>query len=89
MSLDESVVEDTGFFQWKPISYQSSNRKSTESQQVNFVYSAGHNFCDTINIPNGLVQDLFGENASNVSRWFAVFGNSGDDTYFNSGYITW
>ena len=83
------VVDETGFFQWKPISYQSSGRKSTASQQVNHLYATDQSSCNTGEIPDGLVNDLFGRNASNVSRWFAVYGTSGDQSYFNSPYLTW
>ncbi len=83
-SEKDDAIEETGFFQWKPISYQSPGRTTTNSQQVNVVYTAGHEFCDTMNIPGGLVRDVFGDSASNVTRWFVVFGNSGDITYFNS-----
>ncbi len=86
---DVDAADETGFFQWKPISYQNSDRKSTASQQVNILYTGDQSFCNTGEIPNGLVKDLFGQNASNVTRWFAVFGTSGDVSYFNNPFFTW
>ena len=85
-----------GYIQWKPISYQSAKRKSTSSQQVHVQESASCEDCELEVVPLGLASALYGTNASvitemggNVTRWFVVFGTSGDKNYYNSPYITW
>jgi len=87
--IDSGLPDEQGYLQWKPISYQSLGRKSTESQLVNMLYTAGGLYCDTVVIPPGLAHGIFANSTSNVTRWFAVFGTPGDDTYLNSGYFTW
>jgi hypothetical protein len=89
------IHDDTskgGFAQWKPITYQSSGRKSSESQQVTIVPTAGVDECDT-EVPSGLASAVFGNASKNVTlnmtRWFVVFGTPGDDNYINSTYNTW
>ena len=81
--------ELTGFLQWKPISYQSAFRKSTESQQVIMVHTAGIEYCDSDTVPEGLGLRVFGRSVSNITRWFAVFGTPGDDTFLPTAYISW
>ena len=78
-----------GFLQWKPISYQSAFRKSTESQQVNFIHTSGIKYCDSDTVPEGLGLRVFGQNVSNITRWFAVFGTPGDQTFLPTAYISW
>ena len=81
-----------GFAQWKPISYQSSGRKSTESQQVTIVPAGNISECLVKEVPHGLASALFGSDVSsvgNVTRWFVVFGTPGDGNYINSTYNTW
>ena len=80
----------SGYLQWKPISYQTSERRSTASQQVNIFYTADYSICDVHSPPQGLASTLFeGNKWANVTRWFLVFGTPGDDTYFNNNYLTW
>lgn len=83
-----------GFAQWKPIAYQSSKRKSTASQQV-FVLPTGLvEECQLKSVPEGLASALYGSDVNgaaigNITRWFAVFGTSGDDSYIRPDYNTW
>jgi len=75
-----------GYLQWKPISYQNSDRASTSSQQANVVFADG----STIDpLPPSLASALFNSSTVNVTRMFMVFGSSGDDSYLNSDYMTW
>lgn len=83
-----------GYAQWKPISYQSAGRKSTESQQVAVVPTAHVDECEVLVVPRGLASALMGSNISsetvgNVTRWLVVFGTPGDENYINSAYNTW
>lgn len=79
-----------GFLQWKPISYQDSDRRSTASQQVNVFYTSEYSVCESNTVPSGLASKLFKDGQwSNVTRWFLVIGTPGDDTWFNSEFITW
>ncbi len=78
-----------GYIHWKPISYQSSARKSTESQQINIVTTADTQACRSYPPLRGLASALFGDEVSNVTRWYVVFGTDGDDTYLTSEYSTW
>lgn len=81
-----------GFAQWKPISYQNSGRKSTESQQATVVPTAHVSECEVKGVPHGLASALFGsdvDGVGNVTRWFVVFGTPGDENYINSTYNTW
>lgn len=75
-----------GYLQWKPISYQSSDRASTSSQQANVVF-ADESTIDPL--PPSLASALFNSSTVNVTRMFMVFGSSGDDSYLNSNYMTW
>ncbi len=85
-----------GYIQWKPISYQSDKRRSTSSQQVFVQESASVEVCQLEDVPLGLASVLYGINATaiaemggNVTRWFVVFGTSGDNNFYNSPYNTW
>lgn len=81
-----------GYAQWKPISYQSAQRKSSSSQQVNVVTTAHVRECEVPQVPKGLASALFGSNVTsvgNVTRWFVVFGTPGDDTHVKPTYNTW
>lgn len=83
-----------GYAQWKPISYQSSGRKSSESQQVTIMPTAHVDECEVTVVPRGLASALMGSNISsqtvgNVTRWLVVFGTPGDQNYINSTYNTW
>ncbi len=85
-----SSLDTEGFMAWKPISYQSSGRKSTVSQQANWVLPTGQ--ATVINsLPTGLATALF-QNVSvvgNATRLYMVFGTAGDETYRNPTYMTW
>ena len=91
VSGNDSKFHDLGgYLHWKPISYQDPSRKSTESQQVNVVSAGDTLACLADSPPLGLAMALFGDvKRSNMTRWFAVFGTDGDDTYLNSHYSTW
>lgn len=91
-NLSHQNASAGGFAQWKPISYQSSSRKSTESQQVTVMPTGHISECVVKEVPHGLASALFGNNVShvgNVTRWFVVFGTPGDESYINSTYNTW
>ena len=90
VSGDDSKFHDLGgYIHWKPISYQSESRKSTESQQITLVSTADVDACTNYSSLEGFAAALFGSNASNVTRWYAVFGTDGDDTYLSPKYSTW
>lgn len=83
-----------GFAQWKPISYQSNKRKSTASQQVSVLPTGSVEECQLSSVPEGLARALYGSDVNgtsikNITRWFAVFGTPGDDSYIRPGYNTW
>lgn len=83
-----------GYLHWKPISYQDSARKSTTSQQIKVKSAGNASECELRTLPKGLATALFGDvvnpvSVSNVTRWFAVFGTDGDDTYLDPTYSTW
>ena len=78
-----------GYIHWKPISYQSPSRKSTESQQIKLVTTADTEACTRHRPPEGLAAALYGGGVSNVTRLYAVFGTDGDDTYLSPDYSTW
>ncbi len=86
---DQKSLSDEWFFQWKPISYQDDGRKSTSSQQVAVVPTGGWQECEMERIPESLVSQLYGEGHGNITRWFVVFGTSGDDSYISPTYNTW
>ena len=77
-----------GYFQWKPISYQSQTRQTTKAQQANMVY-APDDFVEEI--PPSLASAVFGNDSHelNVTRWFMVIGTPKDQSYINSNYSTW
>lgn len=86
--------DSLGYVQWKPISYQSVERKSTSSQQVNVVTTGTLKVCLVREVPLGLASALYGtemegSGVRNATRWFVVFGTSGDGTDTNSDYNTW
>ena len=77
-----------GYLQWKPISYLSSNRQSTSSQQANMVTSIN----EETTLPDSLASALFGVDADekmNVTVLYLVFGTEGDDNNMNPDYLTW
>ena len=80
-----------GFMQWKPVSYQSKSRQSTKSQQANIVFPRG-NAVDMLGdtVPRSLASALFSDATPlNGTSLYIVIGDSGDDTYTNSRYMTW
>ena len=79
----------TWFLQWKPISYQDSSRKSTSSQQVTIVPTGNLEECVLEEIPDSLVSRVYKGNVGNITRWFVVFGTSGDDSSIPPVYNTW
>lgn len=81
----------SGYLHWKPISYQDNTRRSTISQQVTIKTAGDAQECSVKLLPKGLATALFGDkvNSLNVTRWFAVFGTEGDDSYFSPEYSTW
>ena len=83
-----------GYIHWKPISYQSEGRKSTESQQIKLLPTDEFDACVNNSLPEGLARALYGDIVAlnetlNVTRWYAVFGTDGDDTYLSPDYSTW
>ena len=84
-------VPNRAFLQWKPVSYQSKSRKSTQSQQANVVYPSGR-AVDLLGdeVPRSLASALFSDDTPlNGTAMYIVLGTSGDDTYVNSDYQTW
>lgn len=77
-----------GYLQWKPISYQTSDRSSTKAQQANYVYANG-TACNVSRLPPSLASALFDVHTVNATWFFMVFGTSGDDSALNSTYMTW
>lgn len=77
-----------GYLQWKPISYQTSSRASTKSQQANYVYASG-TACNVSQLPPSLASALFDIHMVNATWLFMVFGTAGDDSALNSTYTTW
>ena len=80
------------YLQWKPISYQSHNRKSTKSQEANVVFPKG-NAVSILNgeVPASLASALFNSSSVvlNGTAMYIVIGTSGDDNYVNSEHMTW
>ena len=83
-----------GHIRWKPITYITHHRKSSESQQANAVLG------DTVNctvngmvnctdLPNSLARAIFGKNYSYSTTLYLVFGSEKDDNALNSGMYTW
>lgn len=80
------------YLQWKPISYQTHNRKSTQSQEANLVYPEGA-AVDILGgeVPRGLASALFNESSMvlNGTAFYMVIGTAGDDNYVNPFRVTW
>lgn len=75
-----------GFLQWKPISYLSGSRKSTQSQQANLINGE----IGDVDIPPSLAYALYGsENAGIVQPVYMVYGTGGDDNNPNADYVSW
>lgn len=78
-----------GYLQWKPVSYTSSGRASTSSQQINMADTSAVSFNDSL--PEGLASALFGHlpGPRNVTLVYMVVGTTGDDSALSPGYLTW
>lgn len=79
-----------GYLQWKPISYLSSKRKSTQSQQA-----LSNDKCkpDIIleDLNPGLVPALYKDSidAGEIVPLYIVFGTEGDDNNPCPSYVSW
>ena len=74
-----------GHVRWKPITYITHHRKSSESQQANAVLG------DTVNgtdLARSLARAIF-RNYSHSTTVYLVFGTEKDDNALNSGMYTW
>ena len=76
-----------GFLQWKPISYLSGKRKSTQSQQANVINSKNISLSD---MSKGLVTALYNESSPCfIQPVYMIFGTEGDDNNPNPQYVSW
>ena len=80
-----------GFLQWKPISYLSKSRKSTQSQQANA--QNGHSMNIT-QVRPGLVTAMYPNDthsaaAGVIQPVYMIFGTEGDDNNPDPGFVTW
>ena len=84
-------IPSRGFLQWKPVSYQSKDRKSTVSQQANILFPQGEAISVLDGeVPRSLASALFSDDIQlNGTAMYIVIGNGGDETYVNSEYMTW
>lgn len=87
-------TDDTrGYLQWKPISYLSSKRKSTQSQQALSNEKCKPNVTLDDGVQPGLVYALYGLNASaevgEIIPLYMVFGTEGDDNNPRPSYVSW
>ena len=79
------------YLQWKPISYQDKQRKSTKSQEAQIVFP-NRKAIDFLNgqVPRSLASALFDDSTSlNGTAMYIVIGTAGDETYINTPYLTW
>ena len=78
-----------GFLQWKPISYLSHSRKSTQSQQANINTKAKS--IPLSNVSQSFVTTLYSDDseAGTIQPVYMVYGTEGDDNNPNPGYVTW
>ena len=84
--------ENQAYLQWKPISYQSRDRKSTKSQEATLKFPTGnaiHVLDDQV--PRGLASALFNSTDTllNGITLYMVIGTGGDDNYVSPSYVTW
>ena len=89
--FNERGHSSRAYLQWKPISYQSHDRKSTKSQEANLVCPEG-NAVDVLNgeVPPSLASALFSDSTPlNGTALYMVIGTSGDENYVNSKHMTW
>ena len=75
-----------GHVRWKPITYITRHRKSSESQQANAVLGGPVNETE---LPGSLARAIFGDDYSHRTTIYLVFGTEKDDNGLNSGMYTW
>ena len=75
-----------GHIRWKPITYITHHRRSSESQQANPVM--GETVSHTA-LPRSLARAIFGTSYSHCTTMYLVFGTEKDDNALNSGMYTW
>ena len=78
-----------GFLQWKPISYLSGSRKSTQSQQANS--RNGHSINIT-QVHPGLVTAMYDSDLTPpgvIQPVYMIFGTEGDDNNADPAFVTW
>lgn len=78
-----------GHVRWKPISYITHHRKSSESQQINARPWGLINNTVEPELPGSLAGALFNNTYSKRTRVYLVFGTAKDDSGLNSGMYTW
>ena len=81
-----SSIEEGGFLQWKPISYLSGKRKSTQSQQAKAKNGKQLLLSD---MAPGLVTALYtNDTAGIIQPIYMIFGTEGDDNNPNPSYVS-
>ena len=78
-----------GHVRWKPISYITHHRKSSESQQINVKPWGSVNNTVEPELPGSLARAIFNNTYSKRTRIYLVFGTAKDDGGLNSGLYTW
>lgn len=81
--------QDHGYIRWKPITYITHHRKSSESQQANAVLGNATIAAEQGELPGGLARAIFGSNYSCATTIYLVFGTEKDDSALNSGMYSW
>lgn len=76
-----------GHVRWKPITYITHHRKSSNSQQVNDLQSVTVN--STQKLPRSMVGAIFNNSFNSSTTIFLVFGTEKDDNALNSDMYTW
>ena len=80
------------YLQWKPISYQSGDRKSTKAQEAILRFPVG-DAVDVLHdkVPRGLGSALFNDSDTvlNGTAFYVVIGTNSDDNYLNPSHVTW
>ena len=80
-----SGAEGNGYVLWKPITYLNTDRVSSHSQQANYV--KGNTTKD--DLPPSLALAIYGNEYSNATTLYLVFGTEKDDSALNNGFYTW
>ena len=75
-----------GHIRWKPITYITHHRRSSESQQANAVLEEP---VSDKTLPGSLARAIFGTDYSHCTTMYLVFGTEKDDNALNSGMYTW